>query len=276
MKSILITGCSTGIGLDAAETLKQLGWRVFATARQHRDVEKLQAAGFEAHVLDTTDSASIRQAVEWVQGASGGRLDALYNNAGLGVPGACSDISRDALRHQFETNFFGAVELTNLLLPAMLDAGHGRIVFNSSVLGFAAMPMRGAYNASKFAMEGWVDTLRLELAGTGVHAVLIEPGPIRSAFRKNAEREFVRWVEPQQSGRYQQRYAGMRARLAAEGDATRFTLGPEATTKALVQALTAHRPRPRYRVTTPTSVFWYLKRILPTTLLDKLLNSAGN
>ncbi|WP_028454625.1 SDR family NAD(P)-dependent oxidoreductase [Chitinilyticum litopenaei] len=276
MPSILITGCSSGIGHHAAHALKARGWRVFASARKIEDVSRLRAEGLEAILLDVADSHSIETAVQWLAGETGERLDALFNNAGFGVPGAVEDLSRAALRHQFDTNVFGSIELCNAILPWMRKAGSGRIVFNSSVLGFAAMPMRGAYNASKFALEGFADTLRLELAGSGIHAILLEPGPIRSEFRRNAAREFAHWVAARQTGLHAARYAAMQARLATEGDATAFTLGPEATSRALLRALQDRRPAARYRVTTPTQVFWYLKRCLPTRWLDQLLNRAGS
>ncbi|UXY14020.1 SDR family NAD(P)-dependent oxidoreductase [Chitiniphilus purpureus] len=274
-RTILITGCSSGIGLHAAHALKQRGWRVLASARAADDVARLEAAGFEALVLDVADSASIDAAVDWLAERTGGRLDALFNNAGFGVPGAVEDLTRQAMRHQFETNVFGAMELTNRVLPWMHAQRHGRLLFNSSVLGFAAMPARGAYNASKFALEGFCDTLRLELAGSGIHVVLIEPGPIESRFRLNAAREFEQWVAPHQTGRHAMLYERMHARLAKAGPSSRFTLGPEATSAAVIAALSSTRPAARYRVTTPTRVFWYLKRLLPTRWLDALLRMAG-
>ncbi|MBE9609419.1 SDR family NAD(P)-dependent oxidoreductase [Chitinilyticum piscinae] len=274
-RSILITGCSSGIGHHAAHALRARGWRVFASARRIEDVSRLRAEGFEAVLLDVADSHSIETAVQWLDGVTGGRLDALYNNAGFGVPGAVEDLSREAMRHQFETNVFGSIELTNAILPWMRRQGHGRIVFNSSVLGFAAMPARGAYNASKFALEGFADTLRLELAGTGIETILIEPGPIESAFRVNAAREFATWVAPVQRGVHAALYASMQDRLAKPGPSSRFTLSPAATSQALIHAVESRRPAIRYRVTFPTRLFWWLKRLLPTRWLDLLLRKAG-
>ncbi|HSC80510.1 MAG TPA: SDR family NAD(P)-dependent oxidoreductase [Chitinolyticbacter sp.] len=274
-RSILITGCSSGIGLHAAQTLRQRGWRVYASARQAQDVARLQAEGFDAVQLDIADDASIASALAWLHERCDGRLDALFNNAGFGVPGAIEDLNRAAIHHQFETNVFGTMALTNALLPWMRRQGHGRVLVNSSVLGFAAMPMRGAYNASKFALEGFCDTLRLELVGSDIHVVLIQPGPIASRFRVNAAREFDSWVAPYQQGRNAALYEAMHARLAKEGPASPFTLGPEATSAAVVAALDSRRPKARYRVTTPTKAFWYLKRLLPTRWLDVLLLKAG-
>jgi len=185
-KTILITGCSSGIGYTTALLLKQRGYRVIASARQQHDVDRLRQEGFEAIRIDLADSASIRLAVSEMLIMTEGRIDALFNNGAFGQPGAVEDLSRDVLRFQFETNFFGTHELTNLLIPIMRRQGQGRIIYNSSVLGFVAMTYRGAYNASKFALEGLADTLRLELKGTGIHLSIIEPGPILSDFRKNA------------------------------------------------------------------------------------------
>jgi len=185
-RSILISGCSSGIGRCVARGLRARGYRVFATARQAADVASLQAEGFEACGLDLADSASIHAAVATVLAATGGTLYALFNNGAYGQPGAVEDLGRGILRRQFESNVFGGLELTNLIIPVMRRQGYGRIIQNSSVLGFVAMSYRGAYNASKYAIEGLTDTLRLELAGSGIEVVLIEPGPISSRFRHNA------------------------------------------------------------------------------------------
>ncbi len=274
-KNILITGCSSGIGLDVARGLQQQGWRVFASARRAEDVARLQADGFaDALLLDVDDSASIRQALDEVLRRSGGRLEALFNNAGYGQPGAAEDISRPAMRAQFETNLFGAWELTNAVLPVMRRQGGGRILFNSSVLGFAAMKYRGAYNASKYAMEGLCDTLRLELAGTGIHVSLIEPGPIESRFRPNALQKFLANVDIEASA-HRDSYQKQLVRLKKEGHAAPFTLPGTAVLAVVEKALAAPRPAARYRVTTPTKVFWYLKRLLPTRWLDWVLNKAA-
>lgn len=269
-RSILITGCSSGIGLCVAQGLQQRGWRVFASARQADDVAKLQAAGLEALQLDVDRSDSIQAAVAQVAAQTGGRLDALFNNAGYGQPGAVEDVPRVALRAQFETNVFGTWELTNAVLPLMRQQGHGRILFNSSVLGFAAMPYRGAYNASKFALEGLADTLRLELSNTGIHVVLIEPGPILSRFRANAAAQFRKYIIAGNSV-HRDAYAAMQGRLDKAGPAAPFTLPPEAVLEAVLHALNSSRPRARYRVTTPTKLFALAKRLLSTRLLDKLL-----
>jgi NAD(P)-dependent dehydrogenase (short-subunit alcohol dehydrogenase family) len=273
-KSILITGCSSGIGLCAARLLGERGYRVFATARQAGDVERLDSEGFEAFRLDLADSASIQSAVSQVLTASGGSLYGLFNNGAYGQPGAVEDLSREALREQFETNLFGTHELTNLVIPVMRRQGHGRIVQNSSVLGFAAMRYRGAYNASKFALEGLTDTLRLELVGSGLHVSLVEPGPIQSHFRDNAYRMYRKHIDPEHSP-HRETYHTMESRLLKEGPAVPFTLGPEAVVAKVIDALEARRPKARYYVTFPTYLFGYLKRILPARALDHIVGKIG-
>lgn len=273
-KTILITGCSSGIGLTVAQGLATRGWRVFATARRPEDVIRLQAQGLEALQLDVTDLDSIETALAIIVGRTGGKLHALFNNAGYGQPGAVEDLTLPAMRAQFETNVFGAIELTNQVLPIMRAQGHGKILFNSSILGFAAMPMRGAYNASKFALEGFADTLRLELHPTPIHIVLIEPGPIESRFRPNALQHLQRNIEIETSP-HAAYYTQTLARLAKPGPAAPFTLPPEAVLHAVERALKARRPAARYRVTLPTQLFWYLRRILPTRWFDTLLRKAG-
>lgn len=272
-RSILITGCSTGIGYTCAHGLKQRGWRVFATARNTEDVAKLAAEGLEALQLDVTDSASISAAVAEILKRTGGTLDALFNNAGYGQPGAVEDLPREALKLQFDTNVFGPIELTNLLIPVMRQQGHGRIIFNSSVLGYAAMRMRGAYNASKFALEGIADTLRLELHGTGIEVSLIEPGPIESQFRANCIPHYQRWINLDKSPHWPV-YIAMEARLNVVGAAVPFTLPAEAVLKKVIHALENKRPRARYPITVPAIAFSWAKRFLSTRLLDKLLMAA--
>jgi NAD(P)-dependent dehydrogenase (short-subunit alcohol dehydrogenase family) len=272
-KTILITGCSSGIGLCCARGLRERGYRVFATARKPDDVAKLRAEGFEAFPLDLADSASIRAAMDQVLRATGGELYALFNNGAYGQPGAVEDLSRDVLRAQFETNLFGTHELTNRVIPIMRRQGYGRIVQNSSVLGFAAMSFRGAYNASKYALEGLSDTLRLELAGSGVYVSLVEPGPILSRFRDNSLAAYKRTIDPEASV-HRDKYLAIVARLEKEGPAVPFTLGPEAVLKKVILALEARRPKARYYVTFPTYLFGYLKRVLPDRAMDWVLGKV--
>ncbi len=267
VNTILITGCSSGIGYVTAKGLKERGYRVFASARKPEDVERLRAEGFETVQLDLDDSESLRQAMEQVLEWTGGTLDALFNNGAWGQVGAVEDLSREVLKAQFETNFFGTHELTGLVLPVMRKQGHGRILYNSSVLGFIALPYRGAYNASKFALEGLVDTLRLELLGTGIHPVLIEPGPILTKFRANAYQKFKQNIDPEHSP-HRKVYLRMEQKLATEGPAVPFTLPPEAVLQKVIYALERPRPKIRYYVTVPTYLFAFLKRVLPFRMLD--------
>ncbi|MBS4098108.1 MAG: SDR family oxidoreductase [Sulfuricella sp.] len=275
-RSILITGCSSGIGLCVAEGLAARGYRVFATARRAEDVQKLQGRGLESLPLDLADSVSIRQTMQEVLRCSGGRLDALFNNGAYGQPGAVEDLRREVLREQFETNLFGTLELTNLVIPVMRAQGHGRIVMNSSILGFAAMPFRGAYNASKFALEGLTDTLRLELTGSGIFVSLIEPGPIESRFRANAYAAYQRNIDAEHSV-HREKYLAMVRRLEKPGPAAPFTLPPQAVLEKVIHALESRRPKARYPVTVPTHLFAFLKRILPQRAMDwALLKASGD
>jgi NAD(P)-dependent dehydrogenase (short-subunit alcohol dehydrogenase family) len=269
-KAILITGCSSGIGLHCAHALQERGYLVIASARRRQDVEKLKEQGLTTIQLDLADSASIDNAVKRAVDLSDGKIYALFNNGAFGQPGAVEDLSRDLLRTSFETNLFGTHELTCKLLPHMRKAGEGRIVQNSSVLGFIALPFRGAYNASKFALEGLTDTLRLELADTNIHVSLISPGPIISEFRKNALNNFTQNIDFKNSV-YKSKYEGMLHRLNKEGAAAPGTLGPEAVLDKLIHALESKQPKPRYHVTWPTHMFGVLKRIFSTRMLDNFL-----
>lgn len=272
--SVFITGASSGIGYYCAIALKNEGYNVVASCRRQEDVEHLRAEGIHCLQMDLADSDSIQRAVKEFFILSEGKIYALFNNGAYGQPGAVEDLSRDALRKQFETNLFGWCELTNLLLPTMLQQGYGRIIQNSSVLGFAAMPFRGAYVASKFALEGISDTLRLELKGTGVFVSLIEPGPIRSLFRKNALQALRDNVDIAKS-RHAQQYQTAIARLQKTGDAAKFTLNPDAVCSKLLHALKAKSPRTRYKVTVPTHVFALLKRVASDKWLDRILSRVS-
>lgn len=269
-RSILITGCSSGIGYAAAQALQQRGYQVFATARQQQDVNRLRAEGLLSTRLDLSDPASIKAALDEVLEHTGGTLFALFNNGAYGQPGALEDLPLAALRAQFETNVFGWHELTRQVIAVMRRQGHGRIIQNSSVLGFVCLPYRGAYNASKYAIEALSDTLRLELHGSNIHIVLIEPGPISSEFRNNAKRQFKRFIDPDNSV-HQHAYLATYERLNAASTSTPFTLPPAAVVKRLIHALESKRPRLRYPVTVPTYLFTYLKRIVPARVLDQLL-----
>lgn len=271
---VLITGCSSGIGLAAAKALGEHGFTVIASARKAEDVTRLQQAGLLAVQLDLADPASIKQGAGAALALAGGRLYGLFNNGAYGQPGALEDLPTEALREQFETNLFGWHHLIRQVLPAMLAAREGRIVQNSSVLGLVAMKYRGAYNASKFALEGYSDTLRLELVGSGVHISLIEPGPIDTRFRANARAAFLRHIDPAQS-RHQAAYQQTLSRLEREGGARGFTLPSEACIPPLLHALTSKRPRHRYPVTFPTRLFAILRRLLPSRWLDRILAKSA-
>lgn len=272
-KTVFITGCSSGIGYTTSVELKKRGYRTICSARKPEDVNRLREEGFECLQLDLADSASIQKAVRELIALTGGRVYALFNNGAFGQPGAVEDLSREALRNQFETNFFGTHELSNLLIPLMRQQGHGRIIYNSSVLGFVAMKFRGAYNASKFALEGLADTLRLELRGSGIHIVLIEPGPIESRFRQNAFAMYRKYIDPGQSF-HQATYQAMEARLQKPGPAAPFTLPATAVAAKVIHALESNKPKSRYAVTVPTYLFAGLKRLLPTAWMDKILVSV--
>ena len=272
-KTILMTGCSSGIGYSTAIALKKRGHHVIATARKIDDVHRLTQEGFTSLQLDLADSASIQNAVNQAIEITGGKIDALFNNGAFGQPGAVEDLSRDVLRLQFETNLFGTHELTNLIIPLMRKQGHGRIIYNSSILGLVAMRYRGAYNASKFALEGLADTLRLELYGANIHISLIEPGPILSDFRKNSHVLYQKNIDPTHSS-HKAAYDAMEARLQKEGAAAPFTLPAQAVVEKVIHALEAKRPKLRYYVTFPTYLFGFLKRILPMSWLDALLRKV--
>jgi len=273
-RSVLITGCSSGIGECVAHGLHELGYRVFASVRNPSDRAAFEVAGIECLVLDYCDSASIKAAVEQVLEKTDGQLYALFNNGAYGQPGACEDLSREAIRQQFETNVFGWMELTNLVIPVMRAQGYGRIIQNSSVLGFVTMSMRGAYNASKFAIEGFSDTMRLELAGTDIHVSLIEPGPIESEFRANAYRAFQQHIVIDNSV-HRDHYKKMIERFEASGNVQPFTLPPEAVLKRVVHALESKRPKIRYPVTFPTYLFAWLKRVTSDRMMDRILRRVG-
>ena len=273
-KSILITGCSTGIGLCLARGLRERGYRVIATTRKPADAARLARSGLEALPLDLDSSESIEQAVDEVRRRASGTLFGLINNGAYGQPGAVEDLTRDTLRSQFETNLFGTQELTNRILPIFRAQGCGRIIQISSMLGFVCLAYRGAYNASKYALEALSDTLRLELRGTGIYVSLIEPGPIQSDFRKNAYAAFKTNIRVDHSV-HRHSYVALEKRLAEQTAEPPFTLPPEAVLRKVVHALEARRPKVRYRVTVPTHVFAILKRLLPSSWVDGLLLSSS-
>lgn len=247
---------------------------MFATCRRDEDVARLQGEGFDSFRLDYTDSASVNAAFDAVIESTGGTLDALFNNGAIALPGANEDIPRDGLRLVFETNLFGPHELTRRAIRVMRRQGHGRIVNCSSVLGFVAAPWRSSYIASKFALEGLTDTLRIEMRDTPIDVVLIQPGPIASDFRRNSATYFEKFVDWEQSARAEQYRASLLKRLYDAKGRDRFELTPEATTQALIRALEDPRPRARYRVTTPTKAMTVARHLLPTRAMDWILSRA--
>ncbi|MSU88117.1 SDR family NAD(P)-dependent oxidoreductase [Rhodobacteraceae bacterium 2CG4] len=271
-KTVLITGCSSGIGQDAAHGLAARGWRVFATCRKDADCARLRDAGLESFRLDYADEDSLAAAVDETLARTGGTLDALFNNGAYAIPGLAQDLPRDALRAIFETNLFGQFDLINRLMPTFRAQGHGRVVNNSSVLGLIALRARGAYISSKFAMEGLTDVYRLENRMRDLHFILIEPGPVTSRIRENSVPHFERWIDWKNSPRRKFYEKQVIPRLyRTDGKTDRFELPASAVTAKLVHALESPRPRARYYVTTPTYMMGAARRILPTRALDRIL-----
>lgn len=273
-KIILITGCSTGIGFDAASALHQRGHRVIASCRKEKDVEQLIQLGIETVLLDVCNSESIKEAFSQVLDKTGNRLDVLINNAGYGQAGALEDITRDVLRKQFETNVFGLLELTNLAIPLMRQQGEGRIINISSILGLISMPFRGAYNASKYAVEGLCDTLRLELASSGIKVITVEPGPIESKFRDNVIDGSLKAIDINKSHFYLH-YQKMLKEYKQKKSDSLFTKKTDAVIQCFIHAIESKKPKAKYPVTVPAHFLIVLKRILTTRLLDKFLTRVS-
>ena len=269
-RTIIVTGCSSGIGAYCARALKADGWRVFGTVRKNEDLGSLQADGIEAFRMDYAHADTITDFVRDVAALSGGRIDALFNNGAYGQPGAVEDLTTDVLRQQFETNFFGWHELTRQVLPLMRKRGQGRIVQCSSILGVVPYRFRGAYTASKFALEGLSISLRMELQGSGIHVSLIEPGPIASRFTANALAKLNAHIDVKTSV-HAADYRRQLARLDGSGPINRNKLGPDAVYAVLKHALNSPNPRPHYPVTTPAKQGMMLKRLLPADLFYRLM-----
>jgi len=270
-KTILITGCSSGIGYETALYLHKNGYEVFATARQQEDVDKLSEEGFNALQLDVTDTDSIDKALNSVLEQTGGTLYALFNNAGYGQPGALEDVPSEALREQLETNVIGLHELTRRIIPVMRKQGYGRIIQHSSILGIISLRFRGAYNASKYAIEGLCDTLRLELDGSNIFVVTMNTGPIHSKFRDNATKKFLQYIDVENSAFTKEYKEEVLEREEKKSESDPFTKDPIEVIDKVILALEKKRPAPRYYVTTATHLLGNLKRILPTAWLDKIL-----
>ena len=268
-KSILITGCSSGIGLDCAKTLHAHGWMVFASCRQQKDCDRLKMMGIESPRLDHADTVSITETIQYILTKTNGKLDAVFNNGAFAVPGAVEDLPTDALRSIYETNLFGYHEVIRQVIPIMRAQGKGKILNCSSVLGFVAIPWRGAYNSTKFALEGLTDTLRIEMRNTNINVILIEPGPIGTKIRENSIPHFERWVDWEKSPRKKQYETDLIKRLyQPKNKPDAFELPVSAVTKVVMKALESHHPKPRYYVTIPTHFMGLLRRILSTRSLD--------
>lgn len=270
MKNILVTGCSSGIGYTVAKGLQQRGYRVFATVRKQEDIDRLEQEGLAVIALDLSDSESVNDAVNELMLRTSNELYAVFHNGAYGQPGAVEDLTREVLEKQFATNVFGWIELNHRLMPLFRQCNEGRIIFNSSVLGIISLAYRGAYNASKYAIEGFADTMRQELTDTNIKVSLIEPGPIESQFRANALKALKENIDIEASV-HSQKYKGNIRRLEKVGPAAPFTLPADAVLKRVIHALESKKPKSHYFVTFPTYLFATLKRILPTAWLDKIL-----
>jgi len=275
METVLVTGCSSGIGYHVAKGLMERGYNVYATARKPEDVERLISEGFKCLQLDYADSQSVQDLANELMLLVGTNLYGVFHNGAYGQPGAVEDLTRETLEKQFAANVFGWMELNNRLIVLMRHNNRGRIIFNSSVLGLISLPFRGAYNASKYAIEGFADTLRLELSDTNVKVSLVEPGPVESRFRANALQALKDNVNMNDSV-HRDRYKRTLKRLAKEGNVDPYTLPPEAVLKKVIHALESDKPQAHYYVTTPTYIMGTLKRILPAKWMDKfILKTAG-
>lgn len=273
--SILITGCSSGIGLASAKALKERGYHVFASARKAADVAHLQEQGLNGVLLDVNDTTSMQTALDKILSITHGHLDALFNNAGFLQAGAVEDLTRDMNRKQFETNVFGPMELIKLVLPIMRQQGHGRIIQNSSILGVITKPYYGAYNASKFALEGYTRTLRQELLDTNIYVSLINPGPITSRLRQNALKQYKDSIAASQSGAYQTAYTKMEEDYFMPDASDRnMAQSPQAVVKKLIHALESKRPKVHYYVGAPAQAIAFAKRIVPDGFLDWFLTKV--
>lgn len=271
MKNILITGCSSGIGLETAKLLDASGIKVYATARKQEDVEKLKELGLKAFLLDVTNEKHIKTILEQIFSIDG-KIDAVFNNAGFGQPGAVEDIILPVLREQFETNVFGMHEVTRQTLPYMRKQGYGKIIQHSSVLGIISLKFRGAYNCSKYAIEGLADTLRLELSNTNISVSTINTGPVTSKFRENALKNFRKNIDIENSAFSEVYKKELKDRLENDKDDTPFNLPASSVANVVLKILESNKPKPRYYVTKATYLLGFLKRILSTSLLDKILN----
>ena len=258
-KTALVTGCSTGIGRATAEALAKAGYETWATARRPETLAGI--AGVRTAALDVTDEASMRDVVEQTGG-----VDVLVNNAGYAEMGPVEAVPVETWRRQFETNVFGLVRMTQLVLPHMRANRWGRVINLSSMGGQLTFPLGGAYHATKYAVEALSDALRLEVASFGVRVVLIEPGPIKSAFEETADDALNRYLGGAYDAQIQQFGA-----LMAGTYSSRLAASPERVAKAIVRAV--KRPRSRVRVTPHAHVLTRSRRLLPDRVWDAALTS---
>lgn len=271
---ILITGCSSGIGLAAAVSLKVRGHEVFASARKREDVQKLKDLGLKAVLLDVTQAESRQAALQEVLNQTDGQLDVLFNNSGIMIPGAIEDLSAEMIQEQFLTNVFAPIALTQLVLPVMRRQGGGRIIQNSSVLGFVTMPFYGAYNASKFALEGFSNTLRQELRNTNIKVIIINPGPIKSKLRLNAYHKYQQTLKNNPHAVFAEKYKHMEENYFKQGDLDQVNPSPDLVSKILMHAIENKHPKSHYYIGTIAKVMAVLKRILPDRGIDWLVSKA--
>ncbi len=271
MKNILITGCSSGIGLETALFLKDKGYKVYASARDENDVKHLKTLGFDALELDITKKEDITNAFGYIL-QKDGKLDVLFNNAGFGQPGAVEDIKIEVLKEQFETNVFGLHELTIQAMKIFRKQGYGKIIQHSSILGIIALKFRGAYNASKYAIEGLCDTLRLETMNPNIFISTINTGPVTSKFRENALKKFNENIDIESSYFKKEYKKELSARLNNNKENTTFNLPASSVAKVVLKIIESKKPKPRYYITKATYILGFAKRVFSTSFLDKILN----
>jgi len=269
-RAVLITGCSSGIGRATAVRLARQGWMVYATARQLETVQDLAGSGCRPHTLDVCDEASMRAVVATVEDAEGA-VGVLINNAGYGLEGAVEELPPEELRHQFETNLFGPLRLTQLVLPGMRHQRWGKVINVSSVGGRITVPGGGAYHASKHALEALSDVLRFEVRGFGIDVVVIEPGAIASRWLEKSVSGMESRIDPASPYVAFNRAVARRLESAHKGVLALAARPPEAVAGVIERAITAPRPRTRYVVPGSARLFTGTARLLPDRAWDALM-----
>ncbi len=271
-KAVLITGCSTGIGRATAELLAGDGWKVYATARNVDSIADLTNAGCELLALDVTDEASMRAAVDQIESTEGS-VGVLINNAGYSQSGAVEDVPIDVVRRQFETNVFGLVRLTQLVLPGMRKHGWGKVVNISSMGGKLTFPGGGYYHGTKHALEAISDALRFEVKGFGIDVIVIEPGLITTEFGRRAVSSID--DEVRDDGPYAEFNAAVAEMTGSAYDSALAKLGgpPEVVAKKIKKAITARRPKTRYKVTASAKLAMAQRRLLTDKMWDRAMKT---